>query len=164
MIDASTSTEMRHEIGAHRKRVEDPRLLRGEGRYVEDLPLSNVAEVAFLRSAYAHARLVHVDVEAARRAPGVLAVWTGEQVRDVPRIPSRARGVTQHHLSPLPPLADGVVTMTGYPLAAVVATDIDVEALCRRPVFFVAQMPLADVACGVAIGLEYFSDRRFPVR
>ena len=123
MIDASTSTEMRHEIGAHRKRVEDPRLLRGEGRYVEDLPLSNVAEVAFLRSAYAHARLVHVDVEAARRAPGVLAVWTGEQVRDVPRIPSRARGVTQHHLSPLPPLADGVVTMTGYPLAAVVATD-----------------------------------------
>ena len=123
MIAASTSSQMRHEIGAHRKRVEDPRLLRGEGQYVEDLPLHKVVEVAFLRSAHAHARLTHLDVGAARQAPGVLEVWTGEQVRNVPRIPSRARGVTQHHLSPLPPLADGVVTMVGYPLAAVVATD-----------------------------------------
>jgi carbon-monoxide dehydrogenase large subunit len=123
MVLASTNTQTRHEIGTHRKRVEDPRLLRGEGCYVEDLPLQNVAEVAFLRSAYPHARLTRIDVEAARQVPGVLAVWTGEQVRDVPRIPSRARGVTQHHLSPLPPLAAGVVTMTGYPLAAVAATD-----------------------------------------
>src|SRR5437899_12581782 len=83
MIDASTSTEMRHEIGADRKRVEDPRLLRGEGQYVEDLPLHKVVEVAFLRSAHAHARLTHLDVGAARHAPGVLEVWTGEQVRNV---------------------------------------------------------------------------------
>ena len=83
MIAASTSSQMRHEIGAHRKRVEDPRLLRGEGQYVEDLPLHNVVEVAFLRSAHAHARLTHLDVGAARHAPGVLEVWTGEQVRNV---------------------------------------------------------------------------------
>src|SRR5690348_4461711 len=93
------------EIGSYRKRVEDPRLLRGEGQYVEDLRLENVAEVAFLRSAYAHARITHIDVDAARHVPGVLAVWTGAEVQAVPRIPSTARGVNQHHLSPLPPIA-----------------------------------------------------------
>ena len=114
-----TSTE----VGSYRKRVEDPRLLRGEGQYVEDLHLENVAEVAFLRSAYAHARITHIDVEAARGAPGVLAVWTGEDVHALPRIPSTARAVNQHHLSPLPPLAWPDVSLAGYPLAAVVATD-----------------------------------------
>jgi aerobic carbon-monoxide dehydrogenase large subunit len=111
------------EIGRDRKRVEDPRLLRGAGLYVDDLRLDNSAEVAFVRSTYAHARIAHVDVEEARHSRGVLAVWTGEQVTDLPRIPSRARGVIQHHLSPLPPLADRMVTLAGYPVAAVVATD-----------------------------------------
>ena len=110
------------EIGSYRKRVEDPRLLRGEGQYVDDLQLEHVADVAFLRSAYAHARIARIDVDAARRAPGVLKVWTGEDVRTVPRIPSNARGVKQHHLSPLPPLAWREVSMVGYPLAAVLAS------------------------------------------
>jgi carbon-monoxide dehydrogenase large subunit len=114
-----TSTE----VGSYRKRVEDPRLLRGEGQYVEDLPLDNAAEVAFLRSAYANARITHVDVDAARSAPGVLAVLTGADVAEVPRIPSGARSVTQHHLSPLPPIAAEHVSLAGYPVAAVVATD-----------------------------------------
>ena len=111
------------EVGSYRKRVEDPRLLRGEGQYVDDLPLDDVAEVAFLRSAYAHARITRIDVDAARAAPGVLAVWTGEYVQAVPRIPSTARGVEQHHLSPLPPIAWNEVSLAGYPLAAVIATD-----------------------------------------
>jgi carbon-monoxide dehydrogenase large subunit len=111
------------EVGSYRKRVEDPRLLRGEGQYVDDLRLDGVAEVAFLRSAYAHARIAHIDVEAARHAPGVLLVWTGDDVRNLPRIPSNARGVNQHHLSPLPPIAGETVSMAGYPVAAVLATD-----------------------------------------
>src|SRR5262249_29204890 len=110
------------EVGSHRKRVEDPRLLRGEGQYLEDLHLDHLADVAFLRSAYAHARITRLDIEAARRAPGVLQVWTGEDVSSLPRLPSSARGVEQRHLSPLPPLAGGEVTLAGYPLAAVVAT------------------------------------------
>jgi aerobic carbon-monoxide dehydrogenase large subunit len=109
------------EVGTFRKRVEDPRLLRGEGQYVDDLQLDRVADVAFLRSAHAHARLARIDIKAARRAPGVLMVWTGEDVRSFPRIPSNARGVHQHHLSPLPPLAWREVSMVGYPLAAVLA-------------------------------------------
>jgi carbon-monoxide dehydrogenase large subunit len=110
------------EVGSYRKRVEDPRLLRGEGQYVDDLRLDGVADVAFLRSAYAHARILTVDVTAARQAPGVLKVWTGEDAHRFPRIPSAARGIDQLHLSPLPAIAWGEVSMVGYPLAAVVAT------------------------------------------
>jgi carbon-monoxide dehydrogenase large subunit len=110
------------EVGSYRKRVEDPRLLRGEGQYVDDLQLEHVAHVAFLRSAYAHARVSSVNVDAARQAPGVLEVWTGEDVRALPRMPAGARGVEQHHLTPLPALAWGEVSMVGYPLAAVLAT------------------------------------------
>jgi carbon-monoxide dehydrogenase large subunit len=124
----TTTSALDSEIGAHRKRVEDPRLLRGEGQYVADLRLENVAEVAFVRSAYAHARLARVFVQSANQVPGVLAVWTGADVRHLPRLPNRARGVEQHHVSPLPALADTQVTMVGYPLAAVVATD---QAIAR---------------------------------
>src|ERR1700749_2051149 len=99
------------EVGSYRKRVEDPRLLRGEGRYVDDLRLDGVADVAFLRSAYAHARMLSVDVAAARQAPGVLKVWTGDDVRAFPRMPSGARGIDQLHLSPLPAIAWGEVSM-----------------------------------------------------
>jgi aerobic carbon-monoxide dehydrogenase large subunit len=119
----TVTSQPRSEIGTHRKRVEDPRLLRGEGQYVEDLKLEGAAEVAFVRSAYAHARITRLDVEAARQAPGVLAVLTGQDVSDLPRIPSRARGVNQQHLPPLPPLAWPQVTMIGYPLVAIVAAD-----------------------------------------
>jgi carbon-monoxide dehydrogenase large subunit len=132
------------EIGAHRKRVEDPRLLRGEGQYVADLRLDNVAEVAFVRSAYAHARIAQVLVQSANTVPGVLAVWTGADVRHLPRLPSHARGVNQHHVSPLPALADARVTMVGYPLAAVAATD-QATARDARDLIEVEYEPLSTV-------------------
>ncbi len=51
----------RSEIGSQRKRVEDPCLvLRGKGQYVEDLRLAGMAEVVFLRSPYAHARITRL--------------------------------------------------------------------------------------------------------
>jgi carbon-monoxide dehydrogenase large subunit len=138
------SSTLGAEIGAHRKRVEDPRLLRGEGQYVADLRLEQVAEVAFVRSAYAHARITRVSVNSASEVPGVLAVWTGADVRHLPRLPSRARGVNQHHVSPLPALAETHVTMVGYPLAAVVATD---QAVARdaRDLVEVDYEPLAPI-------------------
>ena len=55
------------EIGAARRRVEDPRLVRGEGQYVDDLHLPGTLEVAFVRSSHAHARLARVDLGPARR-------------------------------------------------------------------------------------------------
>ena len=111
---------VRHEIGQARRRVEDPRLLRGEGRYTDDLQLADTLEVAFVRSPYAHARVSRVELGDALAAPGVVTAWSGERVRDVPRMPIRVFPV-QPLLTPLPALAYEIVPMMGYPVAAVVA-------------------------------------------
>jgi carbon-monoxide dehydrogenase large subunit len=110
------------EIGAHRRRVEDPRLVQGRGSYLDDFRLPGTVDVAFVRSPYAHARVRSIDLGAARAAPGVLTVWSGEQVATVPRVPNRAT-VQDLKLSPLPPLAQDLVPFVGYPVAAVVASD-----------------------------------------
>ena len=67
-------------IGARVKRGDDPRLLTGRGRYVDDLSLPRMVHAAFVRSSHAHARLVRIDLERARRAPGVVGVLTGDAV------------------------------------------------------------------------------------
>ena len=54
-------------FGAPVRRREDPRLLTGRGRYVSDVELPRLLQVAFVRSAHAHARLVDVDARAATR-------------------------------------------------------------------------------------------------
>src|SRR5229473_502182 len=64
-------------IGQAVTRFEDPRLLRGQGRFINDVNLPGQAHAVVLRSPHAHAKIRSIDTEAARRAPGVLAVWTG---------------------------------------------------------------------------------------
>ncbi|HEX7435123.1 MAG TPA: xanthine dehydrogenase family protein molybdopterin-binding subunit, partial [Caldimonas sp.] len=61
-------------------RIEDPALLAGLGRFTDDVVAEGQTYLAFLRSPYAHARIVSVDVEAARATPGVLAVFTGAEL------------------------------------------------------------------------------------
>src|SRR5918995_3879241 len=61
-------------VGARVLRREDPRFLTGAGTYVDDIALPGLLHVAFVRSTQAHARLRSVDLEAARRAPGVVRV------------------------------------------------------------------------------------------
>ena len=121
-MQATAEQETGPEVGARRKRVEDPRLVQGQGQYVDDFRLPGTVEVQFVRSAYAHARIVGVDLEAARAAPGVVAAWDGARLKDTPRVPNRL-AFKELNLSPLPPLAHDVVTMVGYPVAAVVAAD-----------------------------------------
>lgn len=65
----------------HVKRQEDLRLTVGEGRYTGDMRPEALAHVVFLRSPHAHARVVSIDIDAARESPGVLAVLTGEDLR-----------------------------------------------------------------------------------
>src|ERR1700758_5004993 len=65
-------------LGQAVPRFEDPRLLRGGGRYVDDMVLPRMAFGQVLRSPHAHARIRSVDTTAAKAAPGVLAVLTGE--------------------------------------------------------------------------------------
>jgi aerobic carbon-monoxide dehydrogenase large subunit len=67
-------------IGQAIKRVEDVRLLRGRGRYLDDVNVPGQAHAVVVRSPHAHARLRAIDTSAALRAPGVLAVFTGVDV------------------------------------------------------------------------------------
>src|SRR6201992_3696270 len=64
-------------LGQPVSRFEDPRLLRGGGRYVDDMVLPRMAFGQVLRSPHAHARIRSIDTTAATGAPGVLAVLTG---------------------------------------------------------------------------------------
>src|SRR5437016_5489996 len=67
-------------IGQSMKRVEDPRLIKGIGTYVDDITLSGMLHAVILRSPYAHARINSINTDAAKAAPGVFGVFTGADV------------------------------------------------------------------------------------
>lgn len=110
-------------VGDRIKRREDPALIQGLGRYVDDVPLVGILHAAFFRSPYAHARITRLNVEAATQLPGVITVLTGEDILGkVGTIPCGATGpgmkVPVNHA-----LAVGKVGFVGQPIAVVVATD-----------------------------------------
>ena len=107
-------------IGQPLKRREDPRLLTGAGRFVDDLRPPGCVHVVLLRSPHAHARITRLDVERARRAPGVVAVVTGAEVRHLGPMPVN-RLVPDMRVPPHPIIADTLVSAAGTPVAAVVA-------------------------------------------
>jgi carbon-monoxide dehydrogenase large subunit len=114
-------------IGQGVPRFEDPRLIRGGGRYVDDVQLPGTARGVVLRSQHAHARITRLDVNAARQAPGVLAVLTAAHVKaagwnDIP-VPG---GLKRRDGSPMvkpryPILAEDRVRWVGDYVAFVVA-------------------------------------------
>ena len=67
-------------IGKRVVRNEDPRLLTGQAQFVDDVEIPGMLHAAFLRSDHAHARLLSLDVSAARQHPGVVAVFTAEDM------------------------------------------------------------------------------------
>src|SRR3954452_8506121 len=69
-------------FGARIKRNEDPRLLTGQAQFVDDVHIPGMLHAAFKRSDYAHARLLSVDVQAAREMPGVVAVYIADDLGD----------------------------------------------------------------------------------
>jgi aerobic carbon-monoxide dehydrogenase large subunit len=69
-------------IGKRIVRNEDPQLLTGQAQFVDDVEIPGMLHAAFLRSDYAHARLLSIDVSAARQRPGVVAVFTAEDMGD----------------------------------------------------------------------------------
>ena len=119
-------------IGDSIRRVEDPRLLTGGGRYTDDTKLSQpAARLYVLRSPHAHADIKSIDTAAARTAPGVLAVFTGEDVKkagfgDVPcLVPLDNRDGTPRADTSRPMLAQGRVRHVGDPVAIVVAETLE---------------------------------------
>jgi carbon-monoxide dehydrogenase large subunit len=69
-------------FGKAMKRVEDPRLIKGIGTYVDDLRLPGLLHVAFVRSPHAHAQVRRIDTAAAKAIPGVVGVFTGADVNE----------------------------------------------------------------------------------
>jgi carbon-monoxide dehydrogenase large subunit len=108
-------------IGRAERRREDQRLVRGQGRYVDNRPMPGTAHLVMVRSPLAHARIRSIDVAAARGAPGVLAVLTAADIGPVRPMPvGRAEGSEVVPVSP-PLLAADRVRFVGEPVVAVVA-------------------------------------------
>jgi carbon-monoxide dehydrogenase large subunit len=107
-------------LGNRVLRVEDPRFLRGEGRYLENMPLEGALAVTFVRSPLAHARINEVDTSAAAALRGV-TVFTGGDVDAPPFGPAPPWHVTEGMVRPL--VATDVVRFAGEIVAVVVSDD-----------------------------------------
>ena len=113
-------------IGAPVERVEDLRLLRGRGSYVDDLTRAGVLHACILRSSVAHGVIRSIDAAAAQALPGVRAVITAEHVSrelngSIPVIPLRQEALPQLQPFEQPVIAHNKVRYVGEPLAVVVA-------------------------------------------
>ena len=92
-------------LGTRVVRTEDPRLLTAGGTYVDDLrvpELADAARVTFVRSPVAHARITGMDTDAARQAPGVLAVLTIQDMDDLTPPPPPEPGSEVSEGAPMP--------------------------------------------------------------
>lgn len=131
-------------FGAAVPRLEDPRLLTGRGRYVDDIELPGMLHAAFVRSPVAHARINAIDVQNARAMPGVIAVYT---MADLAKVGS----------GPMPPIAGHPlvpVPITYHPLAA-----NEVRHVGEAIVLVVAQSraQAEDAAAAVELDLEHLA-------
>jgi aerobic carbon-monoxide dehydrogenase large subunit len=114
-------------IGQRIKRNEDPRLLTGQALFVDDVQMPGMLHVAFLRSDYAHARLRSIDVSAARERPGVVAVYTADDMgsdwKRAPALVSPPPTIKEilFHSRTQVPLVKDKVRHAGEPLAMIVA-------------------------------------------
>ncbi|GCE46644.1 carbon-monoxide dehydrogenase large subunit [Thermosporothrix hazakensis] len=110
-------------LGTSIKRREDPRLITGQATYVDDIKLMGMLHMAVLRSPYGHARIQHIDVSTALQAPGVVAVYTAEDLKG--KVGNIAVAVPLGHITEgmgcRGPLAEGKVRFYGDPVAIVLA-------------------------------------------
>ncbi len=149
------------------RRIEDPALITGRGQYTDDVSMPGQLHLAFLRSPYAHARLLAVDTSAAEGMPGVVAVYTGaglvaEGVRPLPGPGFMRPDGTAGASAPRRPLAHERVRYVGEPIAAVVADSPEAARAAAEAVSvdydempavvdpFAAMRPGAPVLCDAA--------------
>ena len=108
-------------LGRSVTRLEDLPLLTGRGRFVDDINFSGQLHMRIVRSEHAHGDIVSIDTASARAMPGVVAVWTGEDIRDLPPIDFRDPAPKELQPYRQPALAQGRVRYVGEPVAAVFA-------------------------------------------
>lgn len=148
------SMVLRRYMGAPVKRREDPRLITGTSVYVDDLQLTGMAHVTFVRSSFAHARIAGIDTTEAMEMPGVIAILTARDLEHV--LPSKYEAVgddtgpaaeggpADPGKIPVPsvePLARSKVRYVGEPIAAVIA-DSPVHATDAAELVVVDYEPL----------------------
>ena len=108
-------------FGRAMKRVEDPRLLKGDATYVDDLQLAGVVHAEFVRSPHANANIKSIKTDAAKKLPGVIGVFTSADINDkagtIPCATPLPGGKSPAHTV----LAGARAYFVGHPLAVVVA-------------------------------------------
>src|SRR5436305_6002080 len=113
-------------VGQAIRRKEDPRLITGRARYVDDISLPGTLWAAFVRSPEAHAKIVSIDASAAKERPGIHAVFTGQDLSDLGGplpmawVPPGVEVNNPEHW----PLAKGTVIHVGDPVAVVLGEDL----------------------------------------
>ncbi|MFQ5935662.1 MAG: xanthine dehydrogenase family protein molybdopterin-binding subunit [Acidiferrobacterales bacterium] len=118
-------------IGQGVRRVEDLRLLTGAGRYTDDIQVPGEAIAYFVRSPFPHASIISINTDTARTAPGVVAVYTGDDIKAAGLgtisclIPLKQSNGEPLVTPPRAVLADGVVRHVGEAVAMVIAESID---------------------------------------
>src|SRR6202035_5802608 len=110
------------EVGQARLRKEDERLITGQTNWTDNITLPGMLHIAFLRSPYAHARIISVNVSAARNEPGVIAAYSGADFGDEQGSLPCVWPVTPDIIIPNhPPMAVDEVRYVGEAVACVIA-------------------------------------------
>jgi CO/xanthine dehydrogenase Mo-binding subunit len=81
-VSAESTATVKFGIGQPVRRTEDPILVQGHGRYTDDVSLPSQAYAVIVRSTHAHGVITSIDTEAARAMPGVLGIYTAEDLKD----------------------------------------------------------------------------------
>jgi len=138
-------------IGQSVSRFEDPRLLRGEGRYINDIAVPGMAHIAYVRSPHARARIAGIDAAGALAAPGVLGVFTVEDLEHdgvgttAPALKRSRPDGKPGFWRPHPGLAKELVRHVGDPVAMVVAeTHLQARDAAERVVVDYEALPVSD--------------------
>jgi len=125
---------MKFAVGQPVTRIEDSRLITGEGSYTDDLKFPNMCYGAFVRSPYAHAKILKIDIEEAKKMPGVIDIFTADNfINDGITHMSvidflENKDGTPMNASKKPILANEVVRHVGDPVVFIIADSIN-EAL-----------------------------------
>jgi carbon-monoxide dehydrogenase large subunit len=124
----STASAIRFGIGQPVLRSEDPKLLRGEGRYTDDINLAGQAYAVVVRSRHAHGIIRSIDTDAARKIPGVLAVYTGADIAQYgplkSNLPFKSRDGSDMKKPRRQALPSDKVRFVGDPITCVVAESL----------------------------------------
>lgn len=134
-------------VGTSVPRPQARQFVRGRGRYTDDLRIAGTLHAVFLRSPYAHARIEAIDLDAARKAPGVVAAFDGKAIGGVcPAWTTTFATLPNHRSAPQPPLAVDRALWQGQPVAVVIAETraLGEDALGLVAVQWSELEPLAD--------------------